>query len=296
MNKENISLTTLFSLFNEGKKIIFISQNRETPATSKNVKGKIKSIKKYGVQTPLILIPAKYAQEEQLELIDDTLSLVTDTNIIENSYVILDGNNRYKAYKEIKRQKDEAERKGKGFEPEKGLDDIVCIINKEKPEKGVLNTLIEINTNSISWKGEDYVRAAAKLKPEEEAINWANEMTEAKMSLSTISLFLTFDSKLRPQTVAEFIKDGNLGCKCNVERAKRIYDTFITAGFKQKDINKRYLIKFIISQGEDMNLALEAFKSLTREEVKYISENLKDSGNTFEAVETKIEQLKVPRE
>ncbi|MBD5225837.1 MAG: hypothetical protein HDS68_07770 [Bacteroidales bacterium] len=295
MQKENIVLSSLNTLHNDGKEIIFIAVNRETPANSTNVKGKVESLKQYGVQMPLMLIPAGFAAEEGLELVDNNLTPVTDAQRISNAFVILDGNNRYKAYKEIQKQQKEAVAKGRAYDAGKGLDDIVCFIQTEKPEKGVLNTLIEVNTTAISWKGGDYIRTAAKLNPEDAAINWANEMSKAKMSLSTISLFLTFDSKLKPQTVADFIKGGKLGCKCNVERAKRIYETFIAAGFKQKDINKRYLIKFVISQGEDLGIALEAFKALTEGEVQYISENLKDTGNPFEAVEARIEQLKAQK-
>ncbi len=289
---DTISITTLNSLLKDGKEIIFIAVNRETPANSTNVKGKVESLKQYGVQMPLMLIPAGYAAEEGLELVDDNLTPVTDPQRIENALVILDGNNRYKAYKEIQKQQKEAAAKGKAYDAGKGLDDIVCFIQTEKPEKGVLNTLIEVNTTAISWKGGDYMRTAAKLNPDNEAINWANEMMKAKMSLSTISLFLTFDSKLKPQNVAGLIKGNDLGCKVNLERAKRIFTALVEAGFKQKDINKRYLIKFIISHADELENTLKAFKGLTEGEVKHISENLKDFGNPFEAVEAKIEQLK----
>lgn len=292
MKIDNISITTLNTLLNDGKEIIFIAVNRETPSNSTNVKGKVESLKQYGVQMPLMLIPAVYAAEEGLELVDNNLTPVTDPQRISNAFVILDGNNRYKAYKEIQKQQKEAELKGRAFDAGKGLDDIVCFIQTEKPEKGVLNTLIEVNTTAISWKGGDYMRTAAKLNPDNEAINWANEMMKAKMSLSTISLFLTFDSKLKPQNVAGLIKGNDLGCKVNLERAKRIFEALVDAGFKQKDINKRYLIKFIISHADELENTLKAFKDLTEGEVKHISENLKDFGNPFEAVEAKIEQLK----
>lgn len=292
MKVETISFSTLNSLRRDGKEILFIAVNRETPSNSTNVKGKVESLKQYGVQMPLMLIPAEFAAEEGLELVDNNLTPVTDPQRISNAFVILDGNNRYKAFKEIQKQQKEAVAKGKAYDAGKGLDDIVCFIQMEKPEKGVLNTLIEVNTTAISWKGGDYMRTAAKLNPENEAINWANEMMVAKMSLSTISLFLTFDSKLKPQNVAGLIKGNELGCKLNMERAKKIYNALVEAGFKQKDINKRYLIKFIISHADELDKALEAFKSLTEGEVKHISENLKDFGNPFEAVEAKIEQLK----
>lgn len=292
MKVETISFSTLNSLRRDGKEILFIAVNRETPSNSTNVKGKVESLKQYGVQMPLMLIPAEFAAEEGLELVDNNLTPVTDPQRISNAFVILDGNNRYKAFKEIQKQQKEAVAKGKAYDAGKGLDDIVCFIQMEKPEKGVLNTLIEVNTTAISWKGGDYMRTAAKLNPENEAINWANEMMVAKMSLSTISLFLTFDSKLKPQNVAGLIKGNELGCKLNLERAKKIYNALVEAGFKQKDINKRYLIKFIISHADELDKALEAFKSLTEGEVKHISENLKDFGNPFEAVEAKIEQLK----
>ena len=92
MKKENIVLSSLNTLHNDGKEIIFIAVNRETPANSTNVKGKVESLKQYGVQMPLMLIPAGFAAEEGLELVDNNLTPVTDPQRISNAYVILDGN------------------------------------------------------------------------------------------------------------------------------------------------------------------------------------------------------------
>lgn len=293
--KKNFTISSLEQLKNDGKEILFIAVNRETATNSTNVKGKVKSLKEYGVCSPLILLPAKYAADENLTLLDSMGTTITEEQRIANSYVILDGNNRYKAYLAIAEEKKNKEAKGEIPEIGKGLDDIPCIIQQEQPSNGVLKTLIEMNTTAISWKGGDYIRTAAKLNPDNEAMKWANEMTKAKMSLSTISLFLTFDNKLKPTEVAKLIKTGEMGCACNVERAKRIYNALTEAGFSQKDINKRYLISFIRAQGEDMGIALDAFKMLSEEEVKYISENLKDFGNPFVAVEAKMQDLKAQR-
>lgn len=290
MNINNLSLTSIAKLANDGKEILFISVNRETPASSSNVKGKMKSLKEYGVCSPLILLPAKYAAEEGLELLDDKGSLVKDEERIKNAYVITDGNNRYKAYLAIGAEKAKAIANGKEYEEGKGLDEIPCIIQNEKPELGVLKTLIEMNTTAISWKGFDYAKTAAKLNPDNEVMKLVVELVDGKMSLSTISLFLCFGKSLTPKAIANLIKTGKLEGEGDykVERARKVLDALKEAGFSQKIINKRYLIEFVIREADQLDKVLEAFKQLTPEEVAYISDSLGKTSEALDAVKAKI--------
>lgn len=288
MKISKVTLSTISTLANEGKEILFISVNRETPASSSNVKGKMKSLKEYGVCSPLILLPAKYAAEEGLELLDDKGTLVTDAQRIDNAYVITDGNNRYKAFLAIASEKAKAEANGKEYDEGKGLDEIPCIIQNEKPELGVLKTLIEMNTTAISWKGFDYAKTAAKLNPDNEVMALAVELIEGKMSLSTISLFLSFGKSLTPKAIANLIKTGKLEGDYKVERARKVLNALREAGFEQKVINKRYLIEFIIREADQLDKVLDAFKQLTKEEVSYISDSLGKSADALDAVKVRI--------
>lgn len=290
MKPENFKISTIQTLNAEGKTILFISVNRETPSNSSNVKGKVTSLKDYGVCSPLILLPAKYAAEEGLELLNDKGSTVTDEQLIANSYVILDGNNRYKAYLAIAAEAKKNKDNGKEANAGKGLEDIVCLIQNEKPEMGVLRTLIEMNTTAISWKGIDYAKTAKKLHPDNEVMKMVVKLVDAKMSLSSISHYLTFGKKLTPKALSNFIKTGELenADAYNVARATKVLDALNEAGFAQKIINKRYLIEFITERADQLDKVLDAFKQLTKAEVEYISNELGKDTEALAAVKAKL--------
>lgn len=276
-------------LTKNGNEILFIRMNRETLISGKNVKGKIKSIKEYGVITPLQLLPAKFAKEEGLELVDEKGTVVTDEQRISNAYIIKDGNNRYKASLAIKSEKAKAEATGKHYDAGKGLDDIPCIIEETAPEKGVLNTLIEMNTTSVSWNDKDYIRTAALKQPNDELLKYIDELAKKKMSISTISLYLTFGNDLKRAVVASAIKSGkSLVGDYDLERGKRIIEALKGVGFEQKVINKRYLIQFIIRKADKLDAVLAAIKELSEEEVAYISENIGKDPECFAAIEEKM--------
>lgn len=279
----------LQEIVNNGSEILFVRMNRETVVNGKNVKGKIKSMKEYGVISPLLLLPAKFAYDEKLELWDERLSKVTDEERIKKAYIIMDGNNRYKAYLIIKNEKEKAAANGKEYEAGKGLDDIPCLIADEAPEKGVLNTLIEMNTTSIGWNDKDYIRTAALKFPENELLQYVDELAKKKMSASSISLYVSFGNSLKRAAIANAIKTGKaLEGDYNVERAQRIITTLEKAGFEQKAINKRYLIQFIISNADRFDKVLEAIGGLTEGEVTYISDNMGKDTNCFNAIKEKM--------
>lgn len=284
-----VEKTFIKNVIDEGGEILFVRMNRETVVNGKNVKGKIKSMKEYGVISPLLLLPAKFAYDEKLELWDERLSKVTDEERIKKAYIIMDGNNRYKAYLIIKNEKEKAAANGKEYEAGKGLDDIPCLIADEAPEKGVLNTLIEMNTTSIGWNDKDYIRTAALKFPENELLQYVDELAKKKMSASSISLYVSFGNSLKRAAIANAIKTGKaLEGDYNVERAKRIITALEEAGFEQKAINKRYLIQFIISNADRFDKVLEAIGGLTEGEVTYISDNMGKDANCFNAIKEKM--------
>lgn len=281
--------TSVQEVINGGSEILFIRMNRETVVNGKNVKGKIKSMKEYGVTSPLLLLPAKFAYDEGLELLDERLSLVTDEERIKKAFINMDGNNRYKAYLTIKNEKAKADANGKEYEVGKGLDAIPCLIADEAPEKGVLNTLIEMNTTSVSWNDKDYIRTAALKFPEDELLQYVDELAKKKMSASSISLYVSFGNSLKRAAIANAIKTGKaLEGDYNVERAKRIITALEDAGFEQKAINKRYLIQFIISKADRFDKVLEAIGELTEDEVTFISDNMGKDTNCFDAIKEKM--------
>lgn len=291
-----LQLTTLETLLNSGKEILFIEANRACLVKGSNVKGKISSLKRYGVLTPFQLIPAVFAAEEGLVLLDDKGIEVTDAERIANGFCILDGNNRYKARLEIQRKADKDRASGDVPEVGKGLDDVQVIVHNEKPAKGVLTTLMEINTTNVKWNYGDYASTALKLDSENEILQLIVELKEkSKFSPNTISLYLTFKGgAIKEHHIAEAIKTGNktpaFYKDVKVERARKILSTLRGVGFEDKMLKKRYLIEWIIGEADRLEEVLSAISQLTKAEVVFISDSLGKDPEFYAPILAKLEK------
>lgn len=266
---ENFYYTTIDELKKVGLKIFFLKDNRDlTPA---NVKGKMASIKEDGLITPLHLIPAEKAIEEGLEVIDDKGSLITKEEA-ELGFIIVDGNNRYKA---IMNLRDKPEEAGKGMNP------IKCMVDIEMGN--ILKKVIEMNNTSIKWKLKDYIKTANNQHKGNETLEFIKELQDKKFSDSTISLILCSDTKLNkiiPLLVTDISK---LPKSCNLERAKKFIDTARSVGYPDKYISKRYLIEAfidLIKAEHTSDAILSGMSKMTETEVKFSMDN-----NNFEVIE-----------
>lgn len=289
-----IQISSLETLKAEGKGILFINANRYVAVASENVKGKMASLKVYGVLTPFQMIPANFASEEGLDLVDENGTLVTDAERISNSFCILDGNNRYRARLEISRKADLARSKGKMLDVGKALDDVTVMVHQTKPTKGVLSSLMEINTTNVKWKYGDYASTALKLNPDSDILKCIVDLREKHgFSPSSISLYLTFNAKhIKEEHIANAIKSNELEPayfgKVQLERANKILSTLRDAGFENKVIKKKYLIEFLIENADKLEDMLKAISRLTEPEVKAISDNLGKSDDAFNPIISKL--------
>lgn len=294
MAANSVRISSLETLKAEGKGILFIKANRYVAVSSENVKGKMASLKMYGVLTPFQMIPANFASEEGLELLDENGTLVTDAERISNSFCILDGNNRYRARVEISQKAAQASSKGKLLDVGKALDDVTVMIHQTKPAKGVLSTLMEINTTNVKWKYNDYASTALKLNPDNDILKCIVELKEKHgFSPSSISLYLTFSAKnIKEEHIATAIKSGDVAPaylgKVQLERAEKILSTLRNAGFDNKTIKKRYLIEFLIENADKLEKVLNAISQLTESEVKAISDMLGKSEDAFKPIMSKL--------
>lgn len=290
--------TVKFSILSkDNKNILFVEMNREIEKGKSgqpkgaNINGKRKSLKEYGILSPLLLLPAKFAKEEDLKMEDVNGKEVTDDSIIENSYIILDGNHRYKTYLRIKKEKENADKKGKSYDDEgKALNDFNCNIMEEedKGDKKVLDMLIEINATAVNWKTNDYTRTAALRNPDDEALKYIYELQrDKKMPISVISLYLYGKGILNEKKMSEIAKGEGLPTGIELERGKKIISTLEDVKISETIIRKRYLIEEILATG-DINKSLEAIQKLTLEEIEELENKLGKDEDAFEVVKDKM--------
>lgn len=261
---QNPMFRTVGEIQAAGYHLLVMKENRVCDTKGKNVKSKKASIKTYGVITPLHLVPAKFPFEEGLTLLDgygDNANVITDPDIISKSFVIEDGNNRYVAWQELRKE---------GAGPE----DIKVAIEYE-PYGKTIERLMEQQKEVCKWSAHDIIRTAAMQSPNNTTLEWAKEMMENKMTVSTLSLYLTGTKDgLKLSNIYKAGTGTSLPVSCNAQRAKRIYETLKRVGFAKKHLNNRYLAQKVYEYNTNgfLDEVLDAFLQLTNAEVTSITD------------------------
>ena len=139
-------IVTVKELQSEGISIAKLKENRDFG--DNNISSKKKSLEKTGHLLPAMMIDAKIAAQQGITIVD----FETDTEINENDltkYVVLpDGNHRYKAYLELMKEDNDFD---KDFY-------LVYTLNEEL---AIRELMMEINTETNKWVGQDWVKGAA---------------------------------------------------------------------------------------------------------------------------------------
>ena len=147
MNKMKVA--TVEELMSQGKSIVFLAFNRDVTNKTPHVKALAKSIKEVGLLTPLFLVPATTALEEDIELVDENGSPVTDGK---DKYVLTDGNNKNRAIHLLRAS----------HEPGKAIEPIKCIIDEDA--KNIQRMVMTMNNVVKPWSNVDAIKAASKTR------------------------------------------------------------------------------------------------------------------------------------
>lgn len=237
----------IFTLFGTGKKVAFTNANRKIDKSV--VKTKKESIKNKGLLLPIVVVDAKELAGKKFELYDADTSEKLSEDKLESYLVIVDGQHRYKAIKEL--------------EKEKVLCDIWLMYPLNK-KLAIANLIMEINSTAVNWKNGNYADVLYKLKPDNEALKFLHDYSNMKhkrpkkgesddglpnngYGLSVLSKYLTFSKKINKSCLYKFVQapDSELP-NCNVKRAKYIIDYFIYKGFTHRYLTHRFFIDKII--------------------------------------------------
>lgn len=238
------------------KKVAYFEGNR--PLNNSNVKKHKESLLKFGGNLqPLLYVDATEVGERTIKDADtgEKVAAVDYPNYL----VVVDGQHRYKAAKELADE-------GADFTPDK--------LKWEKVElkgKTVEEVLIEVNSRTQPWKGSDYISGCILQNPNEEAFKFAKELTSFKVSSKTVNKYLFFNEKFK---WSEAMADVTKVQGADVERAKTIWEVVKT--FPTKIRQKSTIIDYLISEGGagHWQEELEKVKALN-EEQKDILKNTK---------------------
>lgn len=264
------------------KKIAFVDGNRAI--NKNNVKKHVESLKKFGTN----LVPLLYVEATEVEgriLYDAKTGEVVAPEDYSKYWVILDGQHRYKAAQELVASIEASKeaRKESGDEAgEEANDFTMDALKWEKVEmKDGLefeDYLIEVNTRTQPWKGADYICGCVLQHPENEAVQFAQELINEGVSGKTVAKYLFF----KEIKWSDAVKDASLLAKADVDRANEIWE--VVKKFPLIMKKSPIIIDLIISNG-NWQEDLRKIDALT-EEQKVSFETLKQG-----QLKDKLDQL-----
>ena len=236
----------IFTLEGSGKKLAFTNVNRQMDKSIVNAKKK--SIEANGLLSPITVVGAIDVTSKGYDVFD------TDTNEkvknAEEYLVIIDGQHRYKAIKELNKA-------NKYFD--------IWLMYPINKEIALSSLIMEINTTSINWKNNNYIDVLAKLRPDDKGLAFLQKYANMKhkrtkkgevddglpnngYGLSVLSKYLTFSPEINKDYLYKMTRtpDKKLPDSVNVDRAENIINHFIEKGFTHRYLTHRFFIDTII--------------------------------------------------
>lgn len=269
----------IFALEGSGKMLAFTNVNREI--NKGIVNSKKKSIEEFGLLTPITVVDAKDVIAKGITVYDASNPKdVVDADNADNYLVVLDGQHRYAAIKELNK-------KDKYFD--------IWLMYPLNKDVAITTMLMEINTTAINWKNDNYVDVLAKLRPDDEGLKFidtymklrhkrtkegepSDNLPNSGYGLSVLSKYLTLKTEINRQYLYKMANNPNkkLPDGVKVERAKMIIQTGLEVGFTHIFLSSRFFIDWIINwvlQEYPVDKILECTKeSITEEKAKKLME------------------------
>lgn len=249
----NNTILTSTDIQNEGKKIAFVAGNRDV--LSKNKKSKITSLTKCKMNlVPILLVKGDKAVADGCTLVNPT-----DGKPIEDDasryYVVVDGQHRYTAAMELN-------------------DKVTLYFYLDYSGINTKELLSITNIDSTKWTAKDFAKGAVLYNPNDELIKYVSDLTQKKMPISTISIYL-YGSKdaLTSKQLADSLSEGKLKQAPNLEVVKSVMPKLCYV-LGDKFVNTRYcanaFINVLMKKGSCT--AVNAINSLTEDDVKAVKE------------------------
>lgn len=272
----------LFTLEGSGKILAFTNVNRQINRSIVN--SKKKSIEEFGLLAPITVVDAKDVIEKGITVYDaNNPTDVIDADNAENYLVILDGQHRYTAIKELNK-------KDKYYD--------IWLMYPLNREVAISTLIMEINTTAINWKNDNYISVLAKLRSEDKGLAFIDQYMQLRhkrtkkgeqsdnlpnngYGLSVLSKYLTLSSAINKDYLYRMANNPNkkLPESIKVDRAEKIIQTGIEVGFTHSFLSSRFFIDWIINwvlQEYSVDKILECVKeSMIDEKAKKLMEECK---------------------
>lgn len=226
----------------------FMVTNRDV-VTNSNLR---QDIQKYGIAQDLIVMPI----EEYDGQLNDSIGFKFGEGESAGVYVVIDGQHRLTCLNEIvaKIQKVKAENealkdeKKKKYIPSLASTEIpLKVVDREYVERygGIDNYVIMLNNTGKKWSNKDFIINAYQRNEDSFELRVINCLTKDKMSISTISRWLSGNTKVINNKSLQRLVKGEQINGIDATEAMKLYLALQTLGFSKSFLNKRYMIDAI---------------------------------------------------
>jgi hypothetical protein len=253
MNIEKFKVYEITELTNNGYKIARLANNRNL--NEKAVNAKKKSLQDKAQLQAAVVDFADRAVKQGLDVVDFLSEKKIADNEIAQTLVLLEGNHRYKAYLELKK--------------DKTFNGSFYVTLPLTEELTIAEMIAEMNICTCTWKGTDYIKGAIMSHPSNvtDVLRYMAELETKGYSLPAISMYVTGTENVKKSVLKKFmngetadvLKDTE-NSKEKIERCKKILDA---AKYFSVLLPSRSFADWIKSK-------LELKKNLTGEQVEEI--------------------------
>lgn len=226
----------------------FMVTNRDV-VTNSNLR---QEIQKYGIAQDLIVMPIGEYDGQ----LNDSIGFKFGEGESAGVYVVIDGQHRLTCLNEIvaKIQKVKAENealkdeKKKKYIPSLASTEIpLKVVDREYVERygGIDNYVIMLNNTGKKWSNKDFIINAYQRNEDSFELRVINCFTKDKMSISTISRWLSGNTKVINNKSLQRLVKGEQINGIDATEAMKLYLALQTLGFSKSFLNKRYMIDAI---------------------------------------------------
>lgn len=252
----------------------FMVTNREV-VTNSNLR---QDIQAYGIAQDLIVMPIEEYEGE----VNDSIGFKFGEGELAGVYVVIDGQHRLACLNDIVTKIAKISADNETIKDEKKKKTIPTLTSTEIPLKivdrkyverfgGIDNYIIMLNNTGKKWSNKDFIVNAYQRNEESFELRVINRLTEDKMSISTISRWLSGNTKVINNKSLQRLVKGETISGIDTIKAIKLYLALYALGFSKSFLNKRYMIDAIndlMRGGEEEKTLLKLSKITSINEIE----------------------------
>lgn len=232
---------------NQSVEFKFMVTNRDV-VTNSNLR---QEIQRYGIAQDLIVMPIEEYDGE----LNDSIGFNFGEGESAGCFVVIDGQHRLTCLNEIvaKIAKTKVDNEAVKDAKKKAIPALASteiplkVVDRKYVERygGIDNYVIMLNNTGKKWSNKDFIVNAYQRNEDSFELRVINRLTEDKMSISTVSRWLSGNTKVINNKSLQRLVRGEAIDGIDATKAMKLYLALHNLGFSKSFLNKRYMIDAI---------------------------------------------------